>query len=398
MHLANKSKICVSVQPWTLEEELLHAIELKFGARLTLKMTVSQNSYRDIRDSIYFQRIRMARTKQTARKPSLKSGATPAQFPAKEPSSSDSPPSDSDDSLPPGGLPDLVVNRDDMSSNEPQTPSGPPPSTPTLNSEDEDRILGSPLAQMMNEYEGGKDGDSSHGSFENVEFGPRTPEKSPEEEESEKSSPVVRKRKSASQGKAPRKKLKTRAARKSQNPRRNPAANLGPVRADLVEKPGQVLVVPARRAWAPRPPGYKLTPMQRMAQMNRQCIQELQRERKFTTSASGFYVRTPAKLYIERRNPGGGDYTFPRRPGTTALAEIRHYQASTALLIGPLVFSRLVREIAQDHKVDCRFTAEAVAALQWCGEAYVVDLMEEVNLCAIHAGRVTIMPKDIQLA
>ena len=33
-----------------------------------------------------------------------------------------------------------------------------------------------------------------------------------------------------------------------------------------------------------------------------------------------------------------------------------------------------------------------------CSEAYLVGLFEDTNLCAIHAKRVTIMPKDIQLA
>ena len=39
-----------------------------------------------------------------------------------------------------------------------------------------------------------------------------------------------------------------------------------------------------------------------------------------------------------------------------------------------------------------------VAQLQEASEAYVVGLMEDTNLCAIRARRVTIMPKDIQLA
>ena len=40
----------------------------------------------------------------------------------------------------------------------------------------------------------------------------------------------------------------------------------------------------------------------------------------------------------------------------------------------------------------------AVLALQEASEAYLVGLFEDTNLCAIHAKRVTIMPKDIQLA
>ncbi|CBI16419.3 unnamed protein product, partial [Vitis vinifera] len=56
------------------------------------------------------------------------------------------------------------------------------------------------------------------------------------------------------------------------------------------------------------------------------------------------------------------------------------------------------REIAQDFKTDLRFQSSAVAALQEAAEAYLVGLFEDTNLCAIHAKRVTIMPKDIQLA
>ena len=61
-------------------------------------------------------------------------------------------------------------------------------------------------------------------------------------------------------------------------------------------------------------------------------------------------------------------------------------------------FQRLVREIAQDFKTDLRFQSTAVLALQEASEAYLVGLFEDTNLCAIHAKRVTIMPKDIQLA
>jgi histone H3 len=86
------------------------------------------------------------------------------------------------------------------------------------------------------------------------------------------------------------------------------------------------------------------------------------------------------------------------RPGTAALREIRKYQKSTELLIKKLPFQRLVREIAQDFKIDLKFQSTAILALQEASEAYLVGLFEDTNLCAIHAGRVTIMPKDIQLA
>ena len=86
------------------------------------------------------------------------------------------------------------------------------------------------------------------------------------------------------------------------------------------------------------------------------------------------------------------------RPGVAALKEIRHFQKSTSLLIRKLPFQRLVREIANDFKTNLRFQQAAVEALQEASEAYLVGLFEDTNLCAIHARRVTIMPKDIQLA
>ena len=57
-----------------------------------------------------------------------------------------------------------------------------------------------------------------------------------------------------------------------------------------------------------------------------------------------------------------------------------------------------MREVIQVLKVDLRFQSSAVEALQEAAEAYLVSLFEDTNLCAIHAKRVTIMPKDITLA
>lgn len=86
------------------------------------------------------------------------------------------------------------------------------------------------------------------------------------------------------------------------------------------------------------------------------------------------------------------------RPGTRALLEIRKYQKSTNLMIRKLPFQRLVREITHDFKTDIRWQSVALMALQEASEAFLVGLFEDTNLCAIHAKRVTIMPKDMQLA
>lgn len=95
---------------------------------------------------------------------------------------------------------------------------------------------------------------------------------------------------------------------------------------------------------------------------------------------------------------GGVKRPHRYRPGTVALREIRKYQKSTELLIRKIPFQRLVREIAQDFLTDIRFQTTAILAIQQASEAYLVNLFEDTNLCALHAKRVTIMPKDIQLA
>lgn len=86
------------------------------------------------------------------------------------------------------------------------------------------------------------------------------------------------------------------------------------------------------------------------------------------------------------------------RPGTVALREIRRYQKTGNLLVPKLPFQRLVREIVKDYNTDLRIQAAALGALQEASEAYLTGLFEDTNLCAIHARRVTIMSKDMQLA
>lgn len=154
------------------------------------------------------------------------------------------------------------------------------------------------------------------------------------------------------------------------------------------------------------------------------------------------------KVLKSRPRTAAGGVKRPHRfrPGTVALREIRRYQVrlclspfhelvlsgaererkqkSTELLIRKLPFQRLVREIAQElaHDGHIRFYSQALLALQEAAEAYLVNLFEDVNLCAVHgmrcpsspefwwcflsrsvhwacaAKRVTIMPKDVQLA
>ena len=104
-------------------------------------------------------------------------------------------------------------------------------------------------------------------------------------------------------------------------------------------------------------------------------------------------------------NKAGGTVTSgavkkPHRfkPGTVALRDIRKYQKSYSLLLPKLPFSRLVREITEDYKSDMRFQKSAIEAIQEATEAYLVSLLEDVNLLAVHCKRVTITAKDLNLA
>ena len=128
-----------------------------------------------------------------------------------------------------------------------------------------------------------------------------------------------------------------------------------------------------------------------------------QTARKVAGAAKG-----PRKALPTRRNakgkksvPATGGIKKPHRyrPGTVALREIRRYQKSTDMLIRRLPFQRLVREVAQDEtkKPDLRFQGTGVLALQEASEAYLVGTFSDANLCAIHAKRVTLMPKDMKL-
>ena len=125
-----------------------------------------------------------------------------------------------------------------------------------------------------------------------------------------------------------------------------------------------------------------------------------QTARKQTTSAGKAPRKSVSNKAARKSAPIEMGIKKPHRyrPGTVALREIRKFQKSTELLIRKLPFQRVVREIACEFKSDLRFQSQAILALQEAAEAYLVGLFEDTNLCAIHAKRVTIMSKDMQLA
>ena len=97
---------------------------------------------------------------------------------------------------------------------------------------------------------------------------------------------------------------------------------------------------------------------------------------------------------------GGVKTTNNRRfkPGTVALREIKRYQKGTNLLLLKAPFQRFVRAICEGIDAQLRFQSQALLAVQEAAEMYLVGLFEDSNLCAIHANRVTVMKKDMELA
>ena len=189
-----------------------------------------------------------------------------------------------------------------------------------------------------------------------------------------------------------------------------PTTPKGPSTGEPSEpNPGMLPPGPRKTIGQPKPSTSaqeRLKPKKPSARSVREAQEELKRilaekreeKRKKATAKM-------AKKGGQKAPKGGVKKRYRYRPGTVALKQIRQYQKSTELLIRKLPFQRLVREIASDSEViksplcgKVRFQSAAIMALQEATEAYLVGLFEDSNLCAIHARRVTIMPKDIQLA
>ncbi|KAH0785485.1 histone H3 [Histomonas meleagridis] len=121
------------------------------------------------------------------------------------------------------------------------------------------------------------------------------------------------------------------------------------------------------------------------------------------SSSPPIHIGSKRKIAVKHRvqlQPHEQKQTKKRfRPGDTWQKEVRKYQRSTDLLIRKLPFARLVKEISTEMTThDFRWSVNAVEALQQASEAYLVGLLEDGLLCAIHAKRVTLMRKDVQLA
>lgn len=80
------------------------------------------------------------------------------------------------------------------------------------------------------------------------------------------------------------------------------------------------------------------------------------------------------------------------------LQEMRKIQQSPENQFKKTPFNRLVREIGEDLKAGLRFGGTTVDALMEASQDYITELFERTQEAAIHAGRTTILKKDLQFA
>ncbi|CAN6625180.1 histone H3 [Trichomonascus vanleenenianus] len=137
-----------------------------------------------------------------------------------------------------------------------------------------------------------------------------------------------------------------------------------------------------------------------MARFNTSSASTSGRDRAKSSGGGKKLTKRPATKHLTHQDPVPTQKKRRYRPGTVALREIRQYQKTTDLLLRKLPFARLVREICNSfyHDLELRWQSVAILALQEAAEAFLVHLFEDTNLLAIHAKRVTIMQKDMQLA
>jgi histone H3 len=167
-----------------------------------------------------------------------------------------------------------------------------------------------------------------------------------------------------------------------------PSAVVPPVAIPAAAPAGRV-VAPKVEQMSPRTSAVALRPRKNISSR--------------ATHKSGVITAKQAKTYA---SPASKDASHVVRrahrwrPGTVALREIKKLQASTDILIRRAPFRRLCQEImlTQFNVSRLRFTQSAMDCMHEATEAYLVGLFEDANLCALHAKRVTVMPKDLHLA
>jgi histone H3 len=145
--------------------------------------------------------------------------------------------------------------------------------------------------------------------------------------------------------------------------------------------------------------GKKVNPQSSQGGVAKKGVASGAKSSKVSKGGRGSTVKSGDKA-IKKTAPaeGGMKKKMRWRPGTVALREIKRYQKNTDLLLAKAPFQRFIRSICDGIDGQLRFQSQALLALQEAAESYLTGLFEDANLCAIHANRVTVMKKDIDLA
>eukprot|EP01025_Chloroclados_australasicus_P016116 TRINITY_DN1793_c0_g1_i1.p7 TRINITY_DN1793_c0_g1~~TRINITY_DN1793_c0_g1_i1.p7 ORF type:complete len:140 (-),score=13.23 TRINITY_DN1793_c0_g1_i1:961-1380(-) len=127
------------------------------------------------------------------------------------------------------------------------------------------------------------------------------------------------------------------------------------------------------------------------------------RKKQQARKSTGSILRKPIKQYPAKKIPHKviaqkAVVKKRRKPGANVLKEIKRYQMTTDNLIPFASFSRVSREITALHEPSFLWRKTGMLALQEAAEAFLVQVMEDAYFCALHAKRVTLMPRDIRLA
>jgi histone H3 len=116
--------------------------------------------------------------------------------------------------------------------------------------------------------------------------------------------------------------------------------------------------------------------------------------RKSASSAKeGSSAKSESKPSLDRKATKG-----KYRPNNLCLKEIRRFARAPDMCIRRASFQQVVKDITWEIDSTYKFHTQAILAIQEAAEAYMIGLFEDCNLCAGHARRVTIYPKDMHLA
>lgn len=114
---------------------------------------------------------------------------------------------------------------------------------------------------------------------------------------------------------------------------------------------------------------------------------------------SSLMTKKVRKKRAKKNSAEDGKKKHRFRPGTVSLREIRRFQkTSNCLTFAKFPFEKLVRGVVAEHTKDSgvmKVSKDVFIILQYFVEQKVVEILKNANFAAVHAGRVKLMPVDI---